>query len=166
MRRIDCGKTLQAGLAGNIAKTNRRKTSQEERASAAETPLAGIRILMCEDNEMNAEIAVMVLESRGASVDVAADGSEGVRMFEAALTGAYDIILMDLRMPVMDGYEAAIRIRASEHPNARVIPILAISADAYEGAVQKSMASGMNAHLPKPFDADRTTAEILRLLGK
>jgi len=137
-----------------------------ETKAHADAPLAGIRILMCEDNEMNAEIAVAMLEDEGACVDVATDGSEGVRMFEAALTGDYDLILMDLRMPVMDGYEAAIRIRESAHPNGRVVPIMALSADAYESDVLKSKEAGMDAHIAKPFDPDKTVTEILRLLHK
>ena len=164
--RIEAESELGKGTTFRVYFTLDKAKAVEEKNDLKNLPLHNIRVLMCEDNAMNAEIARAVLESKGAEVDTAEDGLEGVKKFEAALTGDYDIILMDLRMPVMDGYEAAIRIRSSFHPDAKEIPILAISADAYDSAVRKAMDSGMNAHLPKPFDPERTISEILRLLNR
>ena len=115
---------------------------------------------------MNTEIASHLLRLAGASVDAAADGAEGVRRFEASAPGTYDLILMDLRMPVMDGYAAARAIRASRHAQAASIPILALSADAYADNVENALQSGMNGHLAKPIDPRLLSAEIARLTRK
>ncbi len=128
--------------------------------------LKGLHLLLCEDNAMNTEIASHLLRLAGASVDAAADGAEGVRRFEASAPGTYDLILMDLRMPVMDGYAAARAIRASRHAQAASIPILALSADAYADNVENALQSGMNGHLAKPIDPRLLSAEIARLTRK
>jgi len=135
-------------------------------AGEAALPLEGVRILLFEDNEMNTEIAVTILESEGATVDTAADGKEGSEKFLASAPGTYDVIISDIRMPVMDGYDAARTIRAGSHPQSASIPIIAISADAYESDVERSLEAGMNGHLPKPFNPELTIKEIRRLLKK
>lgn len=114
--------------------------------------IEGCRVLLCEDNDMNAEIAQMILERSGAVVTRAVDGLEGYDRFVASKSGSFDFILMDIRMPVMDGHQAAEKIRHSSHPDAQTIPIIAMSAEAYDEDVRKSLAAGMNAHLAKPID--------------
>ncbi|MFZ2757196.1 MAG: ATP-binding protein [Atopobiaceae bacterium] len=114
--------------------------------------LAGRRLLLVEDNEMNVEIARALLESRGAVVTRVENGREAVRAFRGA-PGDFDAILMDIRMPVMDGYQAARAIRALDCERAASVPIIAMSADAYESDVLKSLDAGMNAHIAKPIDA-------------
>ena len=91
----------------------------------------------------------------GATVESAENGSEGVALFTASETGQYDIILMDVQMPVMDGYEATRAIRASVHPDANSIPILAMTANAFDEDRQKALSVGMDAHLAKPVDVER-----------
>ena len=112
----------------------------------------GRRILLVEDNEFNREIAQEFLEMTGATVESAEDGSRAVELFTASKPGQYDIILMDVQMPVMDGYEATRSIRASEHPDAKSIPILAMTANAFSEDVAAAVASGMNGHIAKPID--------------
>lgn len=113
--------------------------------------LEGRRLLLCEDNEINAELARALLEHYGAQVDWAKNGQEGVRIFQASDAGTYDAILMDLRMPVLDGFAATRSIRKLARPDAAV-PILALSADAYEEDVQKCIAAGMDGHVAKPLE--------------
>ena len=122
---------------------------QEERDMAV---LSGRRVLLCEDNAMNVEIAKKLLELRGIEVECAGNGQLGLERFLAAGPGRYDAILMDIRMPVMDGYEAARRIRASGRPGAADIPIIAMSADAYDEDVKKTLEAGMDGHIAKPID--------------
>ena len=110
------------------------------------------RILMAEDNAINAMIVVEILESRGLTVDVAEDGRKAVEQFETQPEGYYDLILMDIQMTVMDGRTAARKIRAMERTDAGTIPIYALSADAFVEDERLSMESGMNGHLTKPID--------------
>jgi len=112
----------------------------------------GKHILLVEDNEFNREVAQEFLEMTGATVESAENGSEGVALFTASETGQYDIILMDVQMPVMDGYEATRTIRASVHPDANSIPILAMTANAFSEDVAAAVAAGMNGHIAKPID--------------
>ncbi len=139
----------------------------EPKSEAPEEPAAlrGKTILLCEDNEMNREIATAILEKNGMTVLPAANGREGVERFRQSGRGAISAVLMDIRMPVMDGYEAARTIRASGHPDARTVPIIALSADAYSEDVRKSRDSGMTSHLSKPIDPElllRTLQEHIR----
>ena len=114
--------------------------------------LKGRRILLCEDNELNIEIATKLLEKAGCTVEVAENGQICVEKFAASPVGAYELILMDIRMPVMDGLMATKKIRLLERSDARQIPIIAMSADAFAEDVQRSHDAGMNAHLTKPVD--------------
>ena len=114
--------------------------------------IKGVHVLLCEDNELNMEIAVYLLEDAGAVVDCAKNGLEAVEKFRDSESGCYDVILMDIRMPVMDGLEAARNIRALDHPDASVVPIFAITANAYEEDIKMSREAGMNEHLSKPID--------------
>lgn len=121
---------------------------------AAAVSLAGRRILIVEDMPENAEIVADLLELEDAESERAENGQEAVDMLRAADCGYYDAILMDLRMPVMDGLEAARQIRGMEHPDARRIPIIALTANVTEEDVNNCKTVGMNAHLAKPVDAD------------
>ena len=112
--------------------------------------LSGRRVLLVEDNSLNVEIARMMLEKVGLQVETAEDGRIGSDMFIASPPGYYDAVLMDVQMPVMNGYQAARAIRASAHPQAGTVPILAMTADAFAEDVEKARKAGMNEHISKP----------------
>lgn len=114
--------------------------------------LSGRHILMCEDHPLNQEIAARILMSGGMDVKIAEDGQRGAAMFAESPAGYYDAVLMDIRMPVMDGYEAARAIRALDRPDAGIVPIIAMTADAFEEDIRRAMSVGMNAHVAKPID--------------
>ena len=116
------------------------------------SPLSGMKFLCAEDNAINAEILQMLLETKGASCTICLNGQEIVDAFANVKPGEYDMILMDVQMPVMDGLEATRRIRNGENPLGRVIPILAMTANAFLEDMQKSREAGMDAHLSKPVD--------------
>ena len=121
---------------------------EEETAS----PLSGMKFLCAEDNAINAEILEMLLETKGAGCTICSNGQEIVDAFASVKPGDYDMILMDIQMPVMDGLEATRRIRSSENPLGRTIPILAMTANAFLEDMQKSKEAGMDEHLSKPVD--------------
>ncbi|MBR1986321.1 MAG: response regulator [Mogibacterium sp.] len=140
-----------------------------EKPAAEEAPAAldftGKKILLAEDNEMNQMIAVEILKSAGLTIDIASNGAEAVELMEQAPVGTYDVILMDIQMPVMDGYEAAKRIRAMEDQEKAQIPIIAVTANAFEEDRKIALEAGMNGHLAKPYDIDaimQTLAELLQ----
>ena len=116
------------------------------------SPLCGMRFLCAEDNAINAEILEMLLEAKGASCTICSNGQEIVDAFASVKPGDYDMILMDVQMPVMDGLEATRRIRSGENPLGRIIPILAMTANAFLEDMQKSREAGMDEHLSKPVD--------------
>ena len=116
------------------------------------SPLSGMKFLCAEDNAINAEILEMLLEVNGASCTICSNGQEIVDAFANVKPGEYDMILMDVQMPVMDGLEATRRIRNGENPLGRIIPILAMTANAFLEDMQKSKEAGMDAHLSKPVD--------------
>ena len=118
----------------------------------AVSPLSGMKFLCAEDNALNAEILQMLLETRGASCTICSNGQEIVDAFASVKPGDYDMILMDVQMPVMDGLEATRRIRNGENPLGRTIPILAMTANAFLEDMQKSREAGMDEHLSKPVD--------------
>ena len=130
----------------------------EARPSAPVVPsvgmeiLAGKHVLLCEDNELNTEIAKTLMEAKGMIVTCASNGQEGVEAFKTSPLNSFDCIIMDIRMPVMDGYEATRQIRALDRADAKKIPILAMTADAYEEDVRHCLDEGMNAHIAKPID--------------
>ena len=121
---------------------------EEETAS----PLSGMKFLCAEDNAINAEILEMLLEANGASCTICSNGQEIVDAFASVKPGDYDMILMDVQMPVMDGLEATRRIRSGENPLGKTIPILAMTANAFLEDMQKSKEAGMDEHLSKPVD--------------
>lgn len=118
----------------------------------AVSPLSGMSFLCAEDNAINAEILEMLLETKGASCTICSNGQEIVDAFASVKPGEYDMILMDVQMPVMDGLEATRRIRNGENPLGRTIPILAMTANAFLEDMQKSKEAGMDEHLSKPVD--------------
>jgi signal transduction histidine kinase/ActR/RegA family two-component response regulator len=125
---------------------------RQENAQAATDDVKGMNILLVEDNMLNMEIAEEILEDEGVTVATAENGQIAVDEFNDSEPGTFDAILMDIMMPVMNGYEATRAIRASSHPDAKVIPIIAMSANAYAEDVQEALASGMNAHVAKPIN--------------
>ena len=122
--------------------------------------LSGCRVLLVEDNEINAEIAQVILSQYGIETDRAENGQEGVRQVQEHGEGYYDAVLMDIQMPVMNGYEATRAIRALEGDSYQTLPIIAMSANAYDEDIQDSLAAGMNAHIAKPYNPE----DLLKLL--
>jgi len=129
-----------------------------------ETCLQGLRLLLVEDNELNMEIAETLLRDAGFIVDRAENGYEALKLFNDSEPGTYDAILMDLQMPVMDGYTAASEIRSSSHPEAKTVPIIALTANAFAEDISKVMAAGMNDHVTKPIDFDRLLAALRKCI--
>ena len=130
--------------------------------------LKGIKVLLAEDNDLNAELATILLEDLGMTVTRAADGQEVVDLFAEYPAGTYDIILMDIMMPKMDGHQAAKAIRAmyADRPDAEEIPIIALSANAFSEDVQASLDAGMNGHVSKPLNMEEVTKVIERNLNR
>lgn len=120
----------------------------------------GRHILLAEDNALNREIAVELIGSTGAVMEPAEDGVQAVEKFEESRLGQYDLILMDIQMPNMDGYEATRRIRAMDRPDAESIPIFAMTANAFSEDIDKSKEAGMNAHISKPIDVAQLYREM------
>ena len=124
--------------------------------------LSGVRILLAEDNDLNMEIALFFLERYGAQVLCARNGQEATELFSASSPGDIDLILMDVMMPVMNGYDATRTIRAMDRPDAAGIPIIAMSANAFQDDILKSRAAGMNEHLPKPLSTQKLLSTVRR----
>lgn len=122
--------------------------------------LEGIRILLAEDNELNREIAIELLTCNGVIVDAVEDGRQSLARFCSSPPGYYRMILTDIQMPVMNGYESARRIRISRHPDAKTIPILAVTADAFSEDIESAKKAGMNGHISKPLDIGQLIAEM------
>ena len=129
--------------------------SEEKETKKEEISFAGHRILIVEDNELNAEIAQSLLEERGFEVDCVHDGAQAVARIESTEPDTYDVILMDIMMPVMDGLEATRTIRGMDRPDCRTIPIIAMSANAFDDDLKKSVECGMNGHLAKPVEVEK-----------
>jgi CheY-like chemotaxis protein len=129
------------------------------------TELKGRRVLLAEDVPVNAEIMMMMLSMREIQADLAENGRIAVEKFKEHEEGYYDAVLMDMRMPEMDGLEATRIIRAMDRPDARTIPIIALTANAFDEDVQQSMQAGLNAHLSKPVEPEtlfRTLEELIK----
>lgn len=131
----------------------------------AAASIAGRRLLVAEDNELNREIAVYLLQEAGAVVDQAADGKEAVEMFAASAPGTYDAVLMDVMMPELDGHAAARAIRGMDRPDAQ-LPIIAMTANLFDEDVEACLAAGMDAHIPKPLEAGRMIKTIAEWLER
>ena len=134
------------------AAVSRKIESESEQAGKAE--LAGRHVLLAEDVAINAEIMIMVLQSRDMTADLAENGRIAVEKFASSEPGYYSAVLMDIRMPEMDGLEATRKIREMDRPDAAGIPIIALTAIAFDEDVQRSMQAGLNAHLSKPVQPD------------
>ena len=127
-------------------------TVQEEKNEQNDNIFQGMRFLCAEDNELNAEILTELLKIEGAECTICENGEEILKTFEKSAPGDYDMILMDVQMPVMNGYEATKAIRRSSHKLAKTIPIIAMTANAFSEDIQHSLAAGMNAHVSKPVE--------------
>lgn len=154
--------TVEVPLVINEKPVETEETPQQPSAEC----MKGITVLLAEDNKLNQEITRYMLEEAGASVVIAENGEEAVQMFLNSAPGDFSCILMDIMMPVMDGYEASRAIRAADRADAKIIPIIALSANAFSEDVQKSLDAGMNAHMGKPVQPDRLAATISRYCRK
>ncbi|MBP0962367.1 MAG: response regulator, partial [Oscillospiraceae bacterium] len=135
------------------------ETEEKQRAD-----LDGRRILLAEDVFINAEIMNEILKAKGAETDYAETGAVALKKFASSEPGYYDAVLMDVRMPEMDGLEATSRIRALDRPDARIVPIVAMTANAFDEDVQRSMQAGMNAHLSKPVEPEKLYQTLEELI--
>ena len=151
--------------AGAPAKPGAAGKAGAPAEAPSEVSLEGRRILVAEDVPENAEIVLDLLELEGAEGVHAENGRKALERFEASAPWTFDAVLMDLRMPVMDGLEAARRIRALERPDAGTVPIIALTANGFENDVRRTMDAGMNAHLLKPVDADLLYTTLRRLIA-
>ena len=143
-------------------------TAQAEDGEAAfgDTDIAGLKLLLVEDNELNMEIAAELLGDAGAVITEAWDGQQAVSLFKDNAPGTFDVILMDVMMPIMNGLEAAKTIRALPREDAASIPILAMTANAFESDIKATKEAGMNAHLSKPLNIDDVMKTIAYFAGK
>ncbi|MBQ7721140.1 MAG: response regulator, partial [Clostridia bacterium] len=132
--------------------------------NSSKADLKGKRILLAEDVAVNAEIIMMLLQMREMEAEHAKNGREAVEMFSSRPENYYDAVLMDMRMPEMDGLEATTRIRAMDRPDAKTIPIIALTANAFDEDVQRSLQAGLNAHLTKPVEPDNLNAALESLI--
>ena len=155
------GSTFEITIPFEIAP----KPAREVPEAAALPSVAGLSLLLVEDNALNAEIAQTLLEDKGAKLTLAQDGQEAVELFQNSRPGTFDGILMDVMMPVMDGLTATKTIRALPRPDAATIPIIAMTANAFQEDAEKCYAVGMNAHLGKPLEMDKVVEVIAQLCG-
>lgn len=142
---------------------SRKKSDMEEFQNLS---ISGMHFLVVEDYELNYEILKERLEIEGATCDIAVNGKHGVDMFEASEPGRFDAVLMDVQMPVMDGYEAARSIRSGNHPLAKTIPIIAMTANAFDEDIKKSLNAGMDAHIAKPIDINLLKKVVIELKSR
>ncbi len=155
--------TLYYGLKKFVK--NEIKDDKKPVEDIPQSNLEGYHILLAEDNDLNWEIAEVLLSSIGATIDRAENGKICVEMLTESKPGSYDVILMDIRMPVMTGLEATVEIRKSEHPD-KDIPIIAMTADAFSDDMKKCLDCGMNAHIAKPIEIDIVKNAILKFCNK
>lgn len=161
-----CSKPIFLSELREILESPFTVDKQEDTESENEISFNGKKILLVEDNEINQEIAVEILKEMGFIMDVAGDGSIAVDKVRSADHGQYDLILMDIQMPIMDGYEAARQIRALEDPILANIPIIAMTANAFEEDRKAAFDAGMNAHIAKPIDTQKLMELLKDVLNK
>lgn len=149
-----------------IKKLKSEEKKTEEKVEQQGSIFNGKRFLAAEDNELNSEILIELLGMFGAECDVAENGQKAVEEFEKSEPGYYDMILMDVQMPVMNGYEATKAIRLSSHPKAKTIPIIAMTANAFADDINDAKNAGMNEHVSKPIDMNRLESVIKDILSK
>lgn len=140
-----------------------KKAENSTAIPASDTSIRGKHILLAEDNDLNAEIAITILEDKGLSVDRVEDGIQCVAKIEQEPAGSYDLILMDIQMPNIDGYMATLKIRHLEDKEKANIPIIAMTANAFEEDKQKAFSVGMNEHISKPIDIDKVESVLLKI---
>jgi len=140
--------------------------AEKDVSASAGQCLSGRNVLLCEDNELNREIAAALLNDEGMTVDMANDGEEGVRKFMNCRPGTFDAVLMDIQMPVMNGIEAAEQIRRSDRADAKTIPIIAMTADAFDDDIQKCLDAGMNGHISKPIEPAKLYDALSRCMTR
>ena len=139
--------------------------AREEKKAPEKTDFTGKRILLAEDNEMNQMIAEAILTESGFALDIASDGEQAVELMRSSPAGTYDVILMDIQMPRMDGYEASKQIRMLEDREKASVPIIAVTANAFEEDRKLALEAGMNGHLAKPYDIPKMMETLSKLLG-
>lgn len=159
--KVDEGTSFVITLPFQISSDRESKMPE---SSVENVSLKGKRALLVEDNELNMEIAQFILENENMLVRCAWNGKEAVDIFARAKPGEYNLILMDIMMPVMDGLEAARQIRAMDRPDAKLIPIVAMSANAFQDDVERSKKAGINKHIAKPLTGESVIREIKRML--
>ena len=152
-------------LKSVLLASNNLLEKQEEVAEWTLADFGGKRILLEEDNELNREIAEMILEEAGFLVDTAPDGTDAVAIMERAEENYYDAILMDVQMPIMNGYEATTTIRRLSRNDVKDLPIIAMTANALEEDKEAALMNGMNAHIAKPLDMDVFISVLRKFLG-
>ena len=161
--RIGVGSTFTVTIPSRIASEDEIQAKRETGPSDQKS-LFGVKILLAEDNDLNAEIAVELLQEEGSTVDRAKDGVECVDMLEKAANGTYQLILMDIQMPVMNGYDAAKKIRRMDDPQKADIPIIAMTANAFSEDKQAALDAGMNDHIAKPINMNVLVPTIQKYL--
>ena len=151
--------TSEEGVGSTFVVTIPFDIAPEPQSGMTEPPhdatIEGLHFLLAEDNDLNAEIALALLTDQGAKVTVAKDGREALDTFCTEPAGTFDAVLMDVMMPVMDGLAVTRAIRALDRPDAKTIPIIAVTANAFAEDTEKCMEAGMNAHLAKPLDIQK-----------
>ena len=163
----NCGTTVTMTIPFKTGVQNLMQyTENVNTESTEDIPLEGLHALIAEDNELNLEIAELMLEEKGICVECAADGKEAVAKFEESEPGYYDVIFMDIMMPYMNGWDATRKIRTLQRPDADKIPIIAMSANAFAEDIINSHISGMNWHLTKPIDADKLMTALKECIRK
>jgi len=160
----DKGSTFTVRL--HLKEADSRNAEENKMIPVKTYHLKGKKVLLCEDNLLNSEIAAALLKSEGMETVRAENGSEGVKKYRDSAEREYDAVLMDIRMPVMDGYEAARLIRSSERDDAAAIPILAMTADAFPEDIQKCLDAGMNGHIAKPIDPQALFTELEKKINR
>ena len=161
--RVNVGSTFVVTLPFEIAEPVQAEASKEKDGAPAD--IRGMRLLLVEDNELNAEIARLLLEDAGAVITRVGDGQQALDLFREEPAGSFDGILMDVMMPVMDGLTATRAIRGLDRPDAKTIPIIAMTANAFAEDAAKCFDAGMNAHLSKPLDIRKVISTIARFRG-
>ena len=158
------GTTFIIDFERDIQNIDEEKDNLEEKTD--ESILEGKNVLLAEDNDINAAVAIEILKAHGMNVEWAKDGQEVVDKYLRSVKGEYDIILMDVRMPKLDGMQATKIIRNSSHEEAKDIPIVAMTADAFDEDIKRTMQAGMNEHLTKPIDIKVLISTLISLLDK
>lgn len=158
------GTTFIIDFERDIQNIDEEKDNLEQKTD--ESILEGKNVLLAEDNDINAAVAMEILKAHGMNVEWAKDGQEVVDKYLRSVKGEYDIILMDVRMPKLDGMQATKIIRNSSHEEANDIPIVAMTADAFDEDIKRTMQAGMNEHLTKPIDIKVLISTLISLLEK